>query len=1657
MGPDAVNVTIRGNFIGTDWSGNQDLGNGGTGVNITNSSNHTINGNTISGNDQGGILLAAGTSSTSVIANSIGTSASGVTAVANGSLAQPAFGIKLDNASNNTIGGNLVNRNIISANLGDGVIVQNGSQANGVTFNWIGANAIDSAALGNAGNGVLLGGALTANNTIQQNLIYYNSASALRLEDSTSTTASANLFDLNSFRNNLGLTVDVGSAGPTLNDGLDSNPSNLRDFPILTAANIVGGQLEVSGFSQPGRRVDLYFSSPALLGRGQAQALIAAGLVEGSASDLDATTGNYDAPYAAGTVSANRFRFNIPLTEDIRFGTLISAVSLGSLSEFGNVLAVGLSAADLANNLAPQITLPASATLATGQTLRLDGSYLDDDSTDWTATVDYGDGSGTAALILDKVSRTFTLEHTYSSSSPTPFTLTVRIQDNGGRVGIATASVLVQNEAPEVTYNKFTITSKVAEGGLVTLDGLFTDTGRTDQHVVTIDWGDGNVVSSNVANPDVAPIPVGSTSFRATHRYIDDGVSNTPRDSYRVLVTVTDNGNLADTSPDGLFVIEVLNVRPAGITASLPTLINENDLATINGAFTDPGVLDKHTVRVNWGDGTVTEYQPPAGDRTFNLQHRYLDNPKAPATEYLVTVEIADDDEPLLPTTLAKSIVVLNRRPAIVSSNITLDTNLINEGQSVTLAASFADAGTQDKHQVVIDWGDGSENRVVDLAAGVTSISGITHTYLDDPSGVGPNTYTVVVKVRDADMAANDYEVATTNLTVNNLPPVFVIPTTGPTFVLTNGNTVVNGSATEGDRITLTGSYNDPGIQDIPIVTIQWGDGTTSQAIVNPTTRTFKATHLFLDDNEASGGNVIITLNDQDGGIVTSTVQLFVANAAPTARILPAANNTATQIGLEAIASDLGLNDIPTLQYNWTVQVLGGGSSPILSGQNTASLSINRNGNLVDPYRITLLVTDDEGDSVSLSTQLIILDDNPNTFAPPLSAQPVGVDSVTILGLAGTDTLDLRNWTLPVILDGGAGNDTLYGGSGNDTLILHQGNDSGFGGLGNDRYVMTFNSTLTVDDAFGGNILDFSPTSFGVTFDLNLAITSTFDVQDVLPSNPGLHYADIDGSFAQLIGTSSVDRLTGATGSTINGAAGDDRFFAPAGNSGLLTFRGGGDDDLLTIDFGSIASKIDFEGDVGADEFLILGNVNTVDFDGGADDDLLTVGLDSVLSQVSFEGDTGADEFLLLGDVLTTVDFDGGADKDVLTVDLTSVLGSVSFEGDTGADEFILSGTVINTVDFEGGADKDLLTVDLGAAVNSVSFEGDTGADEFIILGSVNVVDFDGGADDDLLTIDLSGTLTSVSFEGDTGADQFIISGQVNTVDFDGGADKDLLTIDLGSSVTSVSFEGDTGADQFLLLGSVLDMVDFGGGADSDLFYFGVSAIADQVSFEGDQGRDRIELLGRVLGLSLGDLPNIPNVPGVVPARDFGLFFKGGQDDDVLLLGADSFATSVSFEGDTGADAFTISGTVSTLVDFDGGADDDLLLFAESGLANQVAFEGDTGADQFYINSSSMMSVDFDGGADKDLLVINTDASLLTVSFEGDVGADQFILLGDVLTTVVFDGGADDDLLTVGIDSAINQVSFEGDTGADEFLILGTVITRVDFDGGADDDLLQLG
>ena len=112
-------------------------------------------------------------------------------------------------------------------------------------------------------------------------------------------------------------------------------------------------------------------------------------------------------------------------------------------------------------NVAPVIAAFPGATLFPGESYTASGSFTDPGADAWTATVNYGDGSGTTSLAL--VGKTFSLSHVYLTAGT--FTVTVSVSDDDV-TSTRTQTVVVMSPAQGVQNAIDMIGTLVASGKL---------------------------------------------------------------------------------------------------------------------------------------------------------------------------------------------------------------------------------------------------------------------------------------------------------------------------------------------------------------------------------------------------------------------------------------------------------------------------------------------------------------------------------------------------------------------------------------------------------------------------------------------------------------------------------------------------------------------------------------------------------------------------------------------------------------------------------------------------------------------------------------------------------------------------------------------------------------------------------------------------------------------------------------------------------------------------------------------------------------------------------------------------------------------------------------------------------------------------------------
>ena len=469
------------------------------------------------------------------------------------------------------------------------------------------------------------------------------------------------------------------------------------------------------------------------------------------------------------------------------------------------------------DNVPPTVEAGPHASANEGSKFTGSGFFTDPGADTWTATVDYGDGSGRQPLPL--TDKNFTLSHLFSDNGL--YTVAVTVTDDDTGMSSDTLTVTVGNVAPVVTSLSLNETT-IDENGTVELSGSFSDLGAQDTHTVQINWGDGTSSPATV-NP-------AARRFLASHPYLDDKPGG-----YPISVTVTDSdGSQCKASTRVL----VTNLAPTVSADAATVTVVESETAENTGTFDDSGA---DTVTITASLGAVTQ-----NDATWTWSYTPVDGPTdGPTDGQPVTITATDDDGGMVTTTFA--LVVQNAAPEVTALN--LDKTTIDENGTVELSGSFSDLGVDDTHAVQIDWGDGkNSSATVDQEADTYSAD---HRYLDD------GVYAINVKVKDDD---HSQDTATTIIKVINVAP-------DPHIAGSN-------QGQEGSRVSLVAYATDPSPND-PIK-LTWEVKRNGVLFCDGIGERIE----FTPDDEGDY-EVQLRASDEDGGSGETAMTVAVANRAP--------------------------------------------------------------------------------------------------------------------------------------------------------------------------------------------------------------------------------------------------------------------------------------------------------------------------------------------------------------------------------------------------------------------------------------------------------------------------------------------------------------------------------------------------------------------------------------------------------------------------------------------------------------------------------------------------------------------------------------------------------------------------------------------------------
>ncbi len=224
--------------------------------------------------------------------------------------------------------------------------------------------------------------------------------------------------------------------------------------------------------------------------------------------------------------------------------------------------------------------------------------------------------------IVHNISNTLTYTPNPDFLGEDTFTYTVADQE-GIRSNPATVTITVQATLPEIT--EILMPDSLKEG----TPNIFSATAIDPQNselTYTWDFNDGT-----------SPV----TGTTVTHTFPDNG-------TYNLTLTVTGSGG----STSQTFAVEVENVAPT-VSAGEHLTLDYGETVTLPGSFTDPGILDTHTIEWDLGNGTIlTDTLTP--EVQYNLRGEYE------ATLTITDKDGASSSDTVLIKALVGKIIVAN-------------------------------------------------------------------------------------------------------------------------------------------------------------------------------------------------------------------------------------------------------------------------------------------------------------------------------------------------------------------------------------------------------------------------------------------------------------------------------------------------------------------------------------------------------------------------------------------------------------------------------------------------------------------------------------------------------------------------------------------------------------------------------------------------------------------------------------------------------------------------------------------------------------------------------------------------------------------------------------------------------------------------------------
>jgi len=257
---------------------------------------------------------------------------------------------------------------------------------------------------------------------------------------------------------------------------------------------------------------------------------------------------------------------------------------------------------------------------------------------EFTATINWGDGTSSAATITQDASKVFHVLGTHTYIEEGNFPVHVAIDDEGGASTTADGTARIA-DAP-LSGNALPITGIAGKSSSARV-AHFTDSnpmaGPVDEYTATILWGDGTASEGRIVPDTVA----GGFFVEGNHVYNSPGTFNT-----RVLIQ--DEGG-AGLTLNGTATVAAAELSSFGRTINAR---KKSAFQGVIGSFKDADAANRdpgrYKVTIDWGDGTARTagrvvFNPATGRWDVYGLHTYA--AKSPSGGYKVKITVVSSSQ----------------------------------------------------------------------------------------------------------------------------------------------------------------------------------------------------------------------------------------------------------------------------------------------------------------------------------------------------------------------------------------------------------------------------------------------------------------------------------------------------------------------------------------------------------------------------------------------------------------------------------------------------------------------------------------------------------------------------------------------------------------------------------------------------------------------------------------------------------------------------------------------------------------------------------------------------------------------------------------------------------------------------------------------------